>query len=214
MKEMIIFDMDGTLYSFEDGINNMYSTKFYEEIKDRGTKFIADRLSIDEIVAEKLRAEIFTRYDGNISIGLKQEKGIEREEYFDYVWNIDASKYMRSDSKLKELLGRIPYRKAVLSSAPKVWVQKALRQLDIFEQFDGIWWDNGLKKPDKHAYLQVTDAFNIETENVIMIDDDPAYLEPAKALGMKTVLIGSEKKPFIDYRIENIYGLIEVLEEE
>ena len=37
-----------------------------------------------------------------------------------------------------------------------------------------------------------------------MVEDELKYLEPAKGLGMTTILVGQNKKPYADYCIQDI----------
>lgn len=204
---LIIFDMDGTLYSFENGAYDIYSTTFYKKIEQNGVDFISRKLNMNRADAQKIRKSIFDKYNGNISIGLKKEFNIEREEYFNSAWDIDAAKYLKPAVQLDDMLARIKIKKAVLSSAPEVWVQRAIKQLGIYEQLDGVWCDDGIKKPDVNAYLRVTNAFNVLPQDTLIVEDEVRYLVPAKELGMTTVLIGSEKNRFIDYNIKTIYEI-------
>ena len=43
--ELVIFDMDGTLYKFKGSgkDNAIYQTDFYREVKDRGIKFLIEK---------------------------------------------------------------------------------------------------------------------------------------------------------------------------
>ena len=208
--ELVIFDMDGTLYRFEgsgtDGA--IYKTKFYREIKQKGVNFIAERLSISRKDAERVKEDIYNKYNGEISIGLEKEYNVDRKEYFAKTWNVDTSRYINPDRELRILLNKILCKKALLTSAPQVWAERALNQLNIDDLFDGLWFGDGdIRKTDKKAYLQVTDSFDIKPERTLIVDDEPKHLNPAKEIGITTVLVGSEIKPYIDYYIKDIYGI-------
>lgn len=211
--ELIIFDMDGVMYKFDgSGTDNaILLTPFYREIAQRGTAFIAEKLSVSKITAEMIREEVFQKYAGSVSIGLEKDYGINKVEYFAGAWDIDAARYINPDKKLRDFISNLSCKKAILTSAPHIWAKRALKQLNIYDLFDGLWFGDGdSKKPCKDAYTQILDAFGVKPEDTIMVEDEPRYLKPAKELGVGTVLIGSVKEPWIDYNIREIYELREL----
>lgn len=208
--KLIIFDMDGVMYKFEGcGTDNaILLTPFYREIEQNGVAFIAEKLSVPEATAEKIRETIFQKYVGSVSIGLENEYGLNKAEYFNNAWNIDATKYLNPDKKLRDFMGKLPCKKAVLTSAPQVWAKRALEQLNVYDLFDGLWFgDDAIRKPLREAYSRILEVFDIKPEETIMVEDEPRYLKPAKEVGMITVLIGAKKEPWIDYNIEDIYEI-------
>jgi putative hydrolase of the HAD superfamily len=214
LYELIIFDMDGTLYRFESsGTDDAISmTKFYREIEENGIEFISKRLSVNKEKAEKIRQEIFRKYQGDISIGLEKKYGLGRNEYFSNVWSVDASKYIEPNKRLRDLLRSISSKKALLTTAPQAWAERALKQLTIDDLFDGLWFGDGdIRKPNRKAYLQVTNSLNTQPEKTVIVEDEPKYLKPAKGLGMTTILVGSEVRPWVDYCIPNIYEVQKII---
>ncbi|HIH14818.1 MAG: hypothetical protein QT08_C0009G0065 [archaeon GW2011_AR17] len=214
LYELIIFDMDGTLYKFDSSGRDdaIFESGFYKEIERRGIDFIMKKLSVSISEAQKIREDIFRNYNGDVSIGLEKEYSLARGGYFGFVWNVDPSKYINVDKGLRELMRSIPYRRALLTTAPEVWARNVLRQLNIEYQFDGLWFGDGdVRKPDRRAYLQVTDSLGVMPEKTVIVEDEPKYLKPAKELGMTTVLVGSETAPWIDYYIPNIYEIQKII---
>ncbi len=212
--ELIIFDMDGTLYTFDSSGKDdaIFNTGFYREIEQRGIEFIMRRLSIPTEKAREIRETIFRDYNGDMSIGLETEYGIGRSDYFGFVWNVDPSRYITVDEELRELMRSIQCKKALLTTAPQVWANKVLQRLSIDDQFDGLWFGDGdIRKPDRRAYSQVTDSLNVKPERTLIVEDEPKYLKPAKELGMTTLLIGSETAPWINCYIPDIYEIQKII---
>lgn len=209
--DLIIFDMDGVLYNFKDSSNankSIFCTPFYQEVQERGIRFIVKKLSISIEEANRIRSSLFMKYNSNISIALENEYGISKREYFETVWNIDVSKYVNKDPYLKGFLSNIKSKKALLTSAPKIWADKVLKQLGIYKSFDALWFgDDEIKKPNKIAYLQVINSFNVKPKNVLVIDDEIKCLEQAKNLGINIMLKGSADENYVDFKISNIYDL-------
>ncbi|MEW9553773.1 HAD family hydrolase [Nonomuraea sp. NPDC050783] len=48
------------------------------------------------------------------------------------------------------------------------------------------------RKPDPAAYLAVLDAMGVAAGEVVLVDDRPANLDPARSLGMRTILFRSD----------------------
>src|SRR3989338_8825058 len=116
LYELIIFDMDGTLYKFDSSGRDdaIFESGFYKEIERRGIDFIMKKLSVSISEAQKIREDIFRNYNGDVSIGLEKEYSLARGGYFGFVWNVDPSKYINVDKGLRELMRSIPYRRAYL----------------------------------------------------------------------------------------------------
>lgn len=216
MYDLVIFDLDGTLYKYEDikGVpfSVIYGTRFHNEILKRAGEFISKRLGVTPAQALKVRNTLLKKYDGSISVGLQTEYGIRRREYLNYAWDIDVVKYLKPNPKLRAFLSQIRIRKALLTAAPAIWAKRALRRLGVDDLFDGMWCgDDDIRKPLKEAYLNVTSSMKEKPEKTIIVEDEVRYLKPAKEVGMTTVLIGSKKEDFIDYNISSIYEIKRLL---
>ena len=211
--ELIIFDMDGTLYKLSSkGDGAMFKTKFYTEVEKKGIDFISTRLGLSKTQAARIRQDIFKEYNGDVSIGLEEDFRLDRTEYFNEVWDINPAPYISKNKELPSLIERIVGKKAVLTAAPRVWAKNVLNYLEIGDLFNGMWFGEGdIRKPDPEAYLQITNAFNVNPRNTVMIEDEPTYLKPAKELGMTTILIGTNSCSWEDYLIEDIFGLEKII---
>lgn len=210
---LIIFDLDGTLYRFPGSGSDrgIFRTGFYREVRENAAGFVSEVLGTDRGYAKGIIESISKRYDGDISIGLEKEFGIDRFDYFRGAWDIDAGKYIEPDPDLREALSMIPCRKAVLTSAPLVWAENALERLGIKDAFSGVWsGEYDIRKPDKMAYMQVYGYFGVSPKEVMIVEDEPMFLLPAKELGMTTVLVGGEKRVFIDYNIDSVCDVLKI----
>jgi len=226
---LIIFDMDGTLYQFKGSGNNnaLFKTAFYEEVTQNAVQFLASQLSCSVESAQKIREDIFVKYNGDISVGLEKEFGLNRMLYFEQTWDIDALCYFKEDTILREMLLGFSCKKAVLTNAPRVWADNALNTLGITNQFERIYSGEGeIRKPQKEAYLLVCEAFGVKPNEVMMVEDELQYLKPAKALGMTTVFVSltnnvsnkcfddSSNESYVDYAIASIYDLEKIVRRE
>ena len=208
--------MDGTLYKFEDSVTSFLDTQMYKKIKENAVSYLCSEKKINLEEAKKKIDDIYLRYKTDISIGLEKEFGIPKDEYFNNVWNLDASKYIKYNPKIRETLSSLNCKKVALTNAPSIWINGVLSQLRIQDLFDKKWTGDGnVRKPSKEAYLTVYKYFKLKPEECIMVDDDQGYLEAAKKLGITTVFISPNSNAIIgkaDYSIKEIYQIKKIIE--
>jgi len=191
-----------------------FSSSFYKEVRERGINFISQKLGVDISKAKEIWERIFKKYNGNISIGLEKEFGIDRYEYLNNVWNINPSAYIPYESveEVRKYIKRIRIRKGILSNAPRVWVENVLNYFAILEEFEWIYTgESDIRKPDEKVYLYILDYFRAKPEEIVIIDDEPQYLLTPKKLGFLTGLVSAENDEEVKF---DFYGknLIEILE--
>jgi len=212
--DLIIFDLDGTLYEFKKSniAGEDSRSKFAQEIKRRGIDAISKKLLVPLENASKIWTEMSSRYSGQVSIGLERELAIPRSDYLSYAFGMKPADYICFDKKTRKIIKGIEYKKCILSTAPRVWIDKVLDYMGLEKTFSNIWSGDGdIRKPQEGAYRQVLEYFNIPVANTLMIDDEAKNLEVAKNLGIATVLIGQDRKSFIDYNLDSIVNMETIL---
>jgi glucose-1-phosphatase len=82
------------------------------------------------------------------------------------------------------------YRTGVLSDAPASARTGTVKKFHLDNCFDAIVLSGESKvlKPDPQAFTAVLDALAVNPEGTVFVDDEPANIEGARALGMQTVL--------------------------
>jgi putative hydrolase of the HAD superfamily len=105
----------------------------------------------------------------------------------------------------------LPWRKVVFTNSSRAHSARALAALGVeqhFERVIDIKETGYIGKPDERAYSYVLAVLKARAEECVFIDDSPANLRPARALGMTTVLVGQEDEEdcadFAIHRIEKI----------
>jgi putative hydrolase of the HAD superfamily len=204
--KLIIFDLDGTLYKIPKGIN--------KKIEDRVNSFYAEKFNLKKREAERIRNKLKKKYGTSILVFRKF--GIDENEFYEKVFgDINPKDYIKEDKKLIKILKEIGLKKVILTNSPRFFALKVLDALKIDQNiFDLIVTANDYHtvKPNKEAFLNITNYFNISPlETIVVGDEAEKDLKTAHELGMKTILVGSKKSDYIDFKIDSIYEIKEIL---
>ena len=190
-QQIIIFDMDGTLYQL-DGENNGYSGSTLEsKVNQNIIKYILkkENTSIDQTmeifklaISDKIGASQF----------LSKRYQISRSEYFNTVWNINPKNIINNYQMTIKTISNIPseIKLILLSSSPKIWIDKAIDYLGIKDKFKTIYSgeDFDFKTEIFEKLAKIYSPKNITSIG----DQENTDIQPAINLGFKTLLI---KKP-------------------
>lgn len=211
-SHLIIFDLDGTLYRFDNGnAKNFRSSKFYSAIKEKVYSFLSDRLKVSDKEAREVYEQIKEEFNGEVSLGLEKKYGIDRYEYFGNTWNLNPADFIEKNN-LEPLIDSLGCEIAILTSAPRVWASAALDYLGLSRYKGKIFsGEPDIRKPDPRAFQIICGSLGYETGKSISIGDQVhSDIVPAKSLGMKTILIG-EKSEEADYCIRSLDELSEII---
>jgi putative hydrolase of the HAD superfamily len=107
---------------------------------------------------------------------------------------------------LADALRALPGQRLVFTNGARDYAGRVLDRLGVTDCFEGVFAieDADLTpKPAPSTFRRVIDRFGFEPRSAAFFEDTPRNLEPAKALGMTTVLIGDGHGkplgPHIDY---------------
>jgi putative hydrolase of the HAD superfamily len=207
-----IFDLDNTLYPA--------SSNLFSEVSKRMTLYIAEHFGISADDARKRQRDFFERY-GTTLRGLMVEHQLDPLPFLDYVHEIDLAP-LCPDPLLAEKLAALPGRKLIFTNSTRQHAQRIMDRIGVTAHFKEIFDISSadyIPKPDKETYARMLYSHGITAERACMIDDLAWNLEPAKALGMKTVWLnndlgwarpqdGSEADyaqfPYVDRAIDNL----------
>lgn len=202
---LMVFDLDGTLYRFEGGVSTFVETGLYAEIRGNAVRFIGKRLDLSAPEAEKE----YQRLSPDVSVGLDRDYGIPMMEYFNASWCVDATRYLRRDDALREGLRATGARLALLTAAPRVWADSAIKALGVSDMFETLHYGDGrIRKPDEAAFTCVLEDMRVPAESATMVDDDPKCLEVAARLGMKTLLVSNADRGPTSPALPTIYNAV------
>ncbi len=204
----LLIDLDGTVY---DKYNGMW-----EEMSDRIDAFIhyAAGVPTSEVVAT--REKYYNTY-GSALRGLQLHHEINSEEYLAFVHDLDLSKHLSPDKKLRQILKNIPFQKWIFTNSDRNHTMRVLKALGLDDLFDGIfdvWEMLSIPKPQVRAYQHVMTLLgNPDPRTCVFVDDTLKNLPVPQKMGWHTVWVDNDHQdPGADYTIPSLHQLPEVLE--
>lgn len=204
-----IFDIDGTLYPIDGVPGKKFSeSKLYARIKMNVLRVLSDLYKTSPEETEILYKSLKEKYNGSISRGVEEEKGLEQVDYFRVTWDANASDYLPVNKKIRETLMELGHGFVALTTAPKVWASQVLDFLNVTDLFSKlITAENKLSKPDPGVFLSIVQDRGSKVGDWVSVGDQlHSDILPAKRLGMRTVLVGSND-PVADFSINTIQEL-------
>jgi putative hydrolase of the HAD superfamily len=212
MYKFIIFDLDDTLYARENGLMG--------EVGRRIQTWLCENMALTWEDAVALRRNYYHQYGTTLG-GLIEEHDIDVHDYLVYVHDIPLEEYIGPNPALDVMLASIPLRHAVYTNATAEYARRVLGVLGVSDHFEdviGIEDVGLLNKPYQEAYERVLVRLDAWGPECIMVEDSARNLNPAKALGMTTVLVDSMPDWSVDFVVKDVLQVGQVvsnlLEEE
>ena len=209
-----IFDLDNCLYPA--------GSRLFELIDERMTAYIERLLDIGPEEARRLQKHHFHTH-GTTLAGLMKEHEVDPHHFLVDVHDVPLDR-VRGDSRLAQLLPRLPGRRFVFTNGDATYARRVLEAIGVHEHFDDlhdIHASSYRAKPDPHGYALLCERFGIDPAEALLVDDMARNLVPAKQLGMTTVWVdnGSERgddgydAAMIDHRITDVAEWLECIVE-
>ncbi|WP_210272808.1 pyrimidine 5'-nucleotidase [Chthonobacter rhizosphaerae] len=180
--EAWVFDLDNTLYPAHSNL--------FAQVDERIRDYVAKLLDIPPEAANKVQKDYYQRY-GTTLRGLMQERGIQPDDFLDYVHDIDHS-VLAPDPELGAALERLPGRKFIFTNGSRTHAEKTAARLGVDHHFDDIFdivSAGLLPKPNREAYDLFVKQTGVSPARAAMFEDLARNLAVPHALGMRTVLV-------------------------
>ena len=177
-----VFDLDNTLYSPE--------IEIFRQIDKRMTEFIKSKLNTSNEKAFEIQKKYFLEY-GTTLAGLMKEEDVNPDEFLEYVHDINLE-ILKPNEELNKIIKELPGKKFIFTNGSKKHAENVLNKLEMQKIFDHIFdikESNFIPKPNIKSYQKFIKKMNIDPQVSIMFEDIGRNLEPAKNIGMQTVLI-------------------------
>jgi len=203
----IFFDLDGTLYGDDSGL--------WDLLVGRIHLFMQERVGLSEKEISETRLKYLKQY-GTTLRGLHIHYNVDPQEYLAYVHDIPIEERINKNHELEQMLKQLRQKKWIWTNASKAHAERVLNALGVRGYFRGIVDIERMafqNKPEIAAYtIAMDDAGELEAKRTLFIDDRAENLAPAKELGSKTILVGTqEPHPAADASIMRIEGLISAM---
>jgi len=179
----VIFDLDNTLYPPHRGV--------VEQVDVLITRFVCERLGVDDAAANALRTRYYTDY-GTTLAGLMRHHDVLPDEYLAAVHAIDIEALLEPDPVLRAMLLGLPYTRVVFTNGSALHAERVLGRLGVADCFADVF---GLErvayvaKPRAAAFEAVLAALGAAAVDCVFVDDRRDSIRTAGHLGMTTVLV-------------------------
>lgn len=199
-----LFDLDNTLHNA--------SPHIFPHLHHAMREYIERFLGLDAAAAGSLRETYWHRYGATL-LGLMRHHGTDPLHFLHHTHQFDDLPSMVVfERPLRGMLKKLPGRKILFSNAPLHYTEAVLEIAGIRRQFDSVWTIERLRfqpKPQLAGFQRLLHHERLDASSCIMIEDSPANLRTAKALGMKTVLVSADPRlpAFVDLRLQSVLDL-------
>jgi putative hydrolase of the HAD superfamily len=195
-----VFDLDDTLYPTSAGL--------MQEVAQRITLWLQRHLGLSPEEASRLR-EVYIHLYGTTLGGLLAEHAgeVDLEDYLAFVHDVPVEAYLRPAPDLRAMLTAISLRRVVFTNSTvehAARVLKALGIADLFERIVDIRALNFVHKPRLEAYERLLALLDTSGPACILIDDRDVNLQPAKQLGMTTILVNGPPQEGVDFAVRSV----------
>ncbi len=202
----LLWDVDGTLYKSNPDL----FSEIRKEIYTRISKELA--VPIDE--AKKSFLEWHDILGGATATVTKL--GLDRNLVLEAVDAVDKTRYIKQDERLKHMLevSLCKYKHLIVTNTSR---QGTLRTLDALglrpESFQALITadDVNQSKPNPEPFIKALSVTGAPAEAHLSVGDrETVDIEPAKRLGMRTVLVWGESK-LADCSVQTVYEITRLL---
>ena len=198
-----VFDLDNTLYHPD--------ARLFDQIEVKMTEWVMQALSLDQVAADKLRADYWTTH-GTTLAGLMREHGLEPGPYLEHVHDISLD-HLQTDLVLADRIRALPGIKIVYTNGPKDHAERVTAARGLAGVFDGLYGigEAGFRpKPERAAFETIFALAGVRAEEAAMFEDDPKNLLAPHEMGMRTVLVHRDGEgEHIHHRTNDLTAFLE-----
>ena len=206
-----VFDLDNTIYPAKSNL--------FVRVAVRITEFVARHFDVPHDEAKIIQKDLFQRY-GTTMRGLMVEQNLAPEDYLHFVHDIDVSD-LPFEAELDAMLAALPGRKHIFTNGTVPHAEYPQR----------LWHPASFRPDFRHCrgrfrakagtgrVRQFISATGIDPTGAVMIEDMARNLEPAHALGMRTVWLVSDHdwaatgadEPYVHFVAEDLKSFLSAL---
>ncbi|MDD2565603.1 MAG: HAD family hydrolase [Candidatus Gracilibacteria bacterium] len=190
--QVIIFDMDGTLYPMDGDC-------FKESSIGKHIIFSYKKLIIEKMNANPFQADEYYNallknektYGTSMTRVLGEQFNMTREEIIKYTWgtmNLDFIYFCENNiKKLFNIMKKKGILLFLVTSAPYIWSKKVISYLQIEDFFEKIFTAEDFSRDKTLIFNEIIKLTKINPSNILSVGDQyNSDILPAKLLGMRT----------------------------
>ena len=164
--EVLVFDLDATLYYAGDAIEQLCDKKVCD--------YFSDKLQITDEQARNMLSDIRKKYHFETD-AIKKDWPFSKREFVEYVCDVDVG-ILSPDKELDNILCQIPNKKYILTDSTSKHVKDTLKQISLNEShFVGICDAHDMQYTFKHnvdGYKIFFDKFSLNPTDCIIFEDN------------------------------------------
>ena len=204
--DIILFDLDDTLYNGNTGL--------WQAIRDNIYSFMTDKLGIPYDEVGPMREKLFVEY-GTTMRGLTEFYEFDMVEYMDYVHNLPLDQYLAPNPDLYALINKYSVKKYIFTNSDTNHAERVMRFMKVRDLFEQTVVDVislfPYCKPMPEAFEKARQMTgNLPAEKIVFVDDSLANIKSAKALGFQTIWINKNHDPDHNFDFPVIYDILEL----
>lgn len=187
-RRVWLLDLDNTLYDA--------TRHAFPRINVAMARYVAEVLGLPDEEADALRNHYWRRYGATL-LGLVRHHGVDPAHFLRETHRFDDLPLLvRRDGRLRAALARLPGRRVVLTNAPAAYAAAVLAALGVASLVDRVVPIEAMRfagriqpKPSRAMMRRLVASLRTEAANCVLLDDTPANLHSARAIGIHTVLV-------------------------
>ncbi|KAK9819658.1 hypothetical protein WJX72_000858 [[Myrmecia] bisecta] len=183
MYDVLLFDLDGTLYPIANGYEAHVRSNLFD--------YMHQKLGVPRDQAEEVWRPLFRKHNQSLK-GLRDGGyTIDAEEYWAFI-RAGQERFLTRDDEVRRFLQSLPQPKWVITNCDEKHAKIAVEALGLQDCFQGVLGASFMGdscKPARVVFEQVLKHLQADPQRTVMFEDSLKNLRMAKQLGMTTVLI-------------------------
>ncbi len=207
MNKKYFFDLDGTLYQFSNSERTFAGSLLESSIRKNIIKYMVEVFWFSITHASEKYIYCQEKYWEDFSIAFEREFNIDKQDFFEYIWDIDPKECIDLDYDICELFSIFSSQAEIyiVSDAPKIWIHRVIEFLDIWKYIHTIYsWEWDYRKTNGKLYDKINDE--VWWKKIMMWDQEESDIIYANKKWFITVYVNENwnKSKYADYNVKHI----------
>ncbi len=211
MKNKILFDMDWTLYSFDNWKHKW--SKLEKQVEKNAFNLLQILSKKNDCI--KIFNQIKKDYWESFSIAFEKIFWLEKQKYFENVWDINPKWLIDNNRNVVDVFSYLKwlwFELYIVSESPLIWINRVLTFLQVNNLLSWIYsWQWNERKSNWLLYNKVVNE--IWTWYFMIWDQIDSDVIMSKKSWFKPIYISDkwEKSDQAEFNIENLSGLCNII---